>query len=83
MQAVLDYWVEFNNTEIKPVVSFESESDIPIEHYFYGSGDNGVSVEHYKYISGKHGWFSAKYKGKSTAELLWDFLSQYNIEGFR
>ena len=83
VQAVLDYWVEFNNTEIKPIVSFESESDIPIEHYFYGSGDNGVSVEHYKYISGKHGWFSAKYKGKSTAELLWDFLSQYNIEGFR
>ena len=83
VQAVLDYWIEFNNTEVNPTVSIDSESDIPIEHYVYGSGDNGVSVEHYKYILGNHGWFSAKYKGKSTAELLWDFLSQYDIEGLR
>ena len=83
VQDVLDYWIEFNNTEVNPIVSIDSESDISIEHYAYGSGDNGVSVEHYKYISGNHVWFSSKYKGKSTAELLWDFLSLYDIEGIR
>jgi len=54
-----------------------------IEHYVYDQGDNGVSVEHYKYIGGKHIWFTTPYRGKTTSELIWDFLSRYDINGLR
>jgi len=54
-----------------------------IEHYVYGQGDNSVSVEHYKYIGGDHEWFRAAYQGQSTSELIWNFVSSYDIDGLR
>jgi len=54
-----------------------------IEHYVYSHGDNSVTVEHYKYIGGEHVWFNATYEGQSTAELVWNFVSRYDINGLR
>ena len=82
-QNVLDHWIDFNNTRTIPVVSSESTSGIPIERYVYDQGDNAVSVEHYKYIGGEHVWFSSTFQGQSTAELIWSFLSKYDINGLR
>lgn len=41
--------------------------------------DNSVSVEHLKYISGEHVWFDSTFEGFITAELIWNFVSQYDI----
>ena len=82
-QTTLDYWIDFNNTSTNPTVSIDNSGGISIEHYVYGQGDNSVSVEHYKYIGGDHVWFSATYQGQSTAELVWNFVSDYDINGLR
>ena len=43
--------------------------------------DNNVSVEHYKIINGEHVWFSNDFNGKNTGQLIWDFVSKYDIDG--
>jgi polyhydroxybutyrate depolymerase len=82
-QSTLDHWIKFNNTTTNPNVNSYNIGGMTIEHYVYGQGDNSVSVEHYKYIGGDHVWFSENYKGQSTSELVWNFVSRYDINGLR
>ena len=83
VQSTLDYWINFNNTITSPTVSNDNSGGMSIEHYIYDEGDSSVSVEHYKFIGGDHVWFSATYQGQATSELVWGFLSRYDINGLR
>lgn len=83
VQSVLDHWINFNNTVTSPIVNSESNGGMTIDHYLYDQGDSNVSVEHYKYIGGDHVWFSENYQGQNTAELIWNFVSKYDINGLR
>ena len=78
-QSTLDHWINFNNTVLTPTIT----SDSNIERYVYDQGDSSVSVEHYKYIGGDHVWFSATFQGQNTSELVWNFVSRYDINGLR
>ena len=53
-----------------------------VEHYSYKNGRNQVSVEHYKIIEGNH-WPQISYQGSNISRLIWDFVSQYDINGLR
>ena len=83
VQNFLDFWIDFNNTNSDPIVTTDTTGAIPVEHYVYSSGNNGVSVEHYKYIGGDHVWFEGRYQDQSTAELIWNFVSRYDLNGLR
>ena len=83
VQNTLDYWTNFNNTNSEPIVNFDNSGEIEIEHYIYNKGNNSVSVEHYKYIGGDHLWFMSSFQGQNTSELVWNFLSRYDINGLR
>ncbi len=78
-QSTLEHWINFNNTVLTPTVI----SDNNIEHYAYDQGDSSVSVEHYKYIGGDHVWFNSTFQGQNTSELVWNFVSRYDINGLR
>ena len=82
-QSTLDYWINFNNTITTPTVSIDNSGGMLIEHYVYDQGDSSVSVEHYKFIEGDHVWFSATYQDQNTSELVWNFVSRYDINGLR
>jgi polyhydroxybutyrate depolymerase len=82
-QSTLDHWIDFNNTTTNPIVSTENSGGMTIEHYVYDQGDNSVSVEHYKYIGGDHVWVNATFQGQNTSELVWNFVSQFDINGKR
>ena len=83
VQSILDYWIDFNNTSINPISRIDNSGTIPIEQYIYDQGDNSVSVEHLKYIGGEHDWFDNTFQGYSTGELIWNFVSRYDINGKR
>ena len=82
-QSTLDYWINFNNTITTPTVSIDNSGGMSIEHYVYDQGDSSVSVEHYKFIGADHVWFSATYQDQNTSELVWNFVSRYDINGLR
>jgi polyhydroxybutyrate depolymerase len=75
----LEHWINFNNTVLTPTVI----SDNNIEHYVYDQGGSLVSVEHYKYIGGDHVWFNSTFQGQNTSELVWNFVSRFDINGLR
>ena len=83
VQSILEYWIGFNNTSINPTSRIDNSGTIPIEQYIYDQGDNSVSVEHLKYIGGEHVWFDNTFQGYSTGELIWNFVSKYDINGKR
>lgn len=82
-QSILDYWIDFNNTITNPTVNSESDGGMTIEHYIYDQGDSSVSVEHYKFIGGDHVWFNVSFQGQNTDQLIWNFVSRYDINGLR
>jgi polyhydroxybutyrate depolymerase len=82
-QAVLAYWIGFNNTVTTPIINSDSSGGLTIKHAAYNQGKNGVSVEHYKYIEGKNTWFKQTHQGKYTGELIWNFMSKDDLNGLR
>ena len=82
-QSTLNHWINFNNTITNPTFSSDNGGGMTIEHYAYDQGDSSVSVEHYKYVGGDHVWYNNTYQGKNAAQLVWDFVSQYDINGLR
>ena len=83
VQSTLDYWINFNKTITSPTVSNDNSGGMSVEHYIYDQGDSSVSVEHYKFIGGDHVWFSSTFRGRNTSELIWNFMSKYDINGLR
>ena len=83
VQSTLYHWVNLNNTKRTPSISSENIDGMTIEHYSYEQGDRSVSVDHYKYIGGGHVWFSATFQSQNTSELIWNFVSRYDINGLR
>lgn len=81
VESVLNFWIKFNNTEINPVINNIDDNGTSIISYKYENGDKNVSVEHYKIIGGEHVWFNNDFEGKSTGQLIWDFVSKYDING--
>jgi len=83
VQSTLDYWISFNQTSTTPTITTNNSGGMSIEHSVYDQGDSLVSVEHYKFIGGDHVWFSSTFQGQNTSELVWNFLSLYDINGLR
>jgi len=79
----IDHWINLNNTTIFPIVNTDNSGSVIIEHFVYDQGNNSVSVENYKYIGGEHVWFNATFQGQNTSELIWNFMSRYDINGLR
>ena len=83
VQDALDHWTTFNNTDTTPIANTENDNGTIIEHYAYMNGDSSVSVEHYKVIEGNHIWFDFNYQGTNSNQLIWNFLSKYDVNGLR
>ncbi len=83
VQSTLDYWIHFNNANTTPSIYTDNSGTLIVDHYVYDQGDNSVSVEHYKYNGGEHSWFNTTYQGQNTSELIWSFVSRYDINGLR
>ena len=45
VDSVLNFWVNFNNTDPDPIINNIEDNGTSIESYKYDNGDNNVSVE--------------------------------------
>jgi|TARA_B110000483_G_scaffold20927_1_gene23559 polyhydroxybutyrate depolymerase len=82
-QEAVDFWVEHNETNISPQIDIFVDGEMTIERHFYDQGNNGVAVEHYKYLEGQHVWFNQRVEGANASELIWNFVSDYDLGGIR
>jgi len=91
VSEVLDYWVDYNNCDITPIVTqlqdVDPDDGSTVEHYLYEFGDNCVAVEHLKVLDGGHSWPGSTdpYPGTNSdidgSVEIWNFLSRYDING--
>ena len=83
IEDILDYWTSFNHTTTDPLTNSITDNGTLIEYYAYQDGDSGTSVEHYKIVEGDHVWFDLSYEGANTSQLIWDFVSKYDLNGLK
>jgi polyhydroxybutyrate depolymerase len=79
VESTLNFWINFNKTN--PIFKSIVDNGSKIEKYLYGEGSNDVSIEHYKIINGGHVWFDINFENNITNELIWNFVSKYDING--
>ena len=78
VEEIMNYWIGFNGTSTEVI----RDQDSNIEKILYGHGEGNTSVVHYRINGGEHVWFEMNYEGQGTGELIWDFVSSYDINGF-
>jgi polyhydroxybutyrate depolymerase len=83
VEIAINHWTTFNHTDTTPIINTVNDNRTTIEHYAYRNGDSSVSVEHYKIIGGNHVWFDINYQGANTNQLIWSFVSKYDVNGLR
>ena len=77
----LNFWIEYNWTDESPLVESFEDNGTAIEHHSYSDADGNTPVEHYKIDGGNHVWFDIDFDGSNTNHLIWNFVSQWNING--
>ena len=76
---VVDWWKNFNNATNEDLLT---NQDGTIEQYIYYDDAGDRFVEHIKVIGGGHYWDDKlNYEAKNTSGLIWDFVSNYDIDG--
>ncbi|MEM6807575.1 MAG: PHB depolymerase family esterase, partial [Bacteroidota bacterium] len=83
IEASLNFWINANNTNPSPITTSVIDRGTTIEHLVFAEGDSGITVEHYKVIGGGHEWLDIDVEGANTSQLIWEFLSRYDINGLR
>lgn len=86
IDSVLSYWKTHNQTDsaafFTPMPDLEQNDGSTVERYLYDNGINGSSVLHYKVINGGHNWFGSEGNMDiQSGEIIWEFLSKYDING--
>ena len=81
VESTLNFWINFNKTNTNPIFKSIVDNGSKIEKYLYGEGSNDVSIEHYKIINGGHVCFDINFENNITNELIWNFVSKYDING--
>ena len=73
------FWADLNNCN-NVEINYESN----VENHVYFDDDEYSYVNHYKIIGGLHVWDDdLNFNGKNTSELIWEFVSKYDINGLR
>ena len=76
---VLDFWSELNYAKNLETDFFEG-----VENYIYKDSLGTPFVSHFKIINGSHTWDynSLLSNNTSTNELIWKFVSKFDINGY-
>ena len=76
---VLDFWSELNFAKKLETDFFEG-----VENYIYKDSLGTPLVSHFKIINGSHTWDynSLLSNNTSTNELIWEFVSKFDINGY-
>ena len=77
---VLEYWRYFNSCTV--IKETNDSSYGPVTQYNYYDDNGGLYVQHYKETGGGHYWSKGlTFNGKNTNDLVWDFVSKFDING--
>lgn len=74
---VINYWSELNQAENEEITENNG-----FNRYDYNDLNGDTYVRHFKIINGGHTWDDEiKYGGKSSSQIVWEFVSLFNLSG--
>ncbi|MEC7986463.1 MAG: PHB depolymerase family esterase [Myxococcota bacterium] len=79
VQNVIDFWVAHNGISDATPTSSDLGGGVVRDEYIGGSEDTSVVL--YTIDNGGHVWFSDSIGGEQPNQILWNFISQYNVNG--
>ena len=81
IDSVLNYWSTYNSCDPNPTLIVTDYVDFSIDHLKYTDCLNSVKVELYKVSNMGHTWPDKQRYGISATEEVWNFVSQFDING--
>jgi polyhydroxybutyrate depolymerase len=79
IKDVVTWWKNFNSCLNEDVLTNQNGS---IEQQIFYDDSGNPYVQHIKIYDGGHYWSDKlSFNGKNTSELIWDFVSQFNLDG--
>ena len=80
LRVSLIFWVSHNQiTETTPTTTIFNDGQITLDSYTGGAEDSSVLL--YTIQGGGHIWFDESIDGQHPSDILWDFLSGYDLNG--
>ena len=79
----VSFWTNYNQTGADPSTTTFSSSGLSIERFDYVGGSGGAEVRLYKVNQGSHVWFDFPDEGVAHNQVIWDFLSRFDLSGVR
>ena len=76
----ISFWVNHNNIDPGSLERTELNGG-DVTRDVYSGGDEDSAVVLYTITNGGHVWFSAEIGGLAPNQILWDFLSAYDVNG--
>ena len=74
---VITYWSALNQAENEEITENNG-----FNKYDYNDLNGDTYVRHFKIINGGHTWDDEiKYGGKSSSQIVWEFVSLFNLSG--
>ena len=74
---VINFWSDLNQSEFE-----EINENNGFNQYDYNDLNGDTYVRHFKIINGGHIWDdNIRYGGKSSSQIIWEFVSLFNLSG--
>ena len=74
---VVDFWRDLNQSKIEEITENNG-----FNQYDYNDLNGDTFVRHFKIINGGHTWDdNIRYGGKSSSQIIWEFVSLFNLSG--
>lgn len=89
VSATLQFWVDFNQTDIlrkvAPIDDPDPDNGNYVEYILYDNGREGTTVAHFKVVGGEHDWFGepGTHYDIDASQEAWKFFSKHDLNGRR
>ena len=83
VEQAISFWTKNNGLDDPPTTTTLDNGELTISRYDYLGGENGTEVRHYRVNGGGHVWFDFSDGGVEHNQIIWNFLSRFDLNGAR
>ena len=83
VEEAISFWTEHNGLDNPPTSAILDNGGLTVNRYDYLGGENGTEVRHYRINGGGHVWFDFSDGGVEHNQIIWNFLSRFDLNGAR
>lgn len=83
VEEAISFCSEHNDLNNSPISTILNKGGLTVERYDYTGGANGTEVRYYRVNGGGYVWFYFSDGGVEHDQIIWNFLSRFDLNGAR